>query len=96
MMSHRRRFSTLFLLVAALALAPGRAYAHQAERTPAVDESAVARFVTWMERAWDSLTGSTPAANSTVLRCGAGMDPNGTCLPIGGGGGGTTSSSGGH
>jgi len=94
MKSDRRRLTTLFILIGTLALAPGLALAAtQAERAPAVDESAVARLITWMERAWDALTGSTPAAAGAVLRCGAGIDPNGTCPP---GGGGTSSSNGGH
>ena len=95
MISYRRRLATLFVLMAALALAPGLARAaDQSARTPA-DDGAVARVIRSIERLWDALTGSTPAAAGALLRCGPGIDPNGTTCPPGGGGGGTTSSNGG-
>jgi len=97
MISYRRRLATLFVLVAALALAPGLARAaDQPARSPSGDDSAVARVISSIERLWDAMTGSTPAAASALLRCGPGIDPNGTACPPGGGGGGTTSSNGGH
>lgn len=82
-MSDRRRFTAL-MFVLALVLAPGlSSAAGQHLRTPAAEESSFERLLTWIERGWDALTGTS---GSIPQRSGCGIDPNGTCLLPGGGG----------
>jgi hypothetical protein len=93
-MSDRRRL-TAFVFVLAVVLSPGLSLAagQRQERTPAAEGSAIERIFTWVERTWDSLTGSAPREHGPQL-AGCGIDPNGTGCLIGGGGGGVTNSSG--
>ena len=79
-MLNRRRLTVLALLLT-LALTPGLSLAAGRNLRAADQEGPVERLLTWVERAWDALTGGAPAApsDSALTKVGCGIDPNGNC-----------------